>query len=171
MIRWYIVPTEVVGYMRAPKYFASRVNNQTGIVCTWKNLYYGKLNTVIVLALDISLTDDIFLVTQSDVYAFPLNIDPVISDKAVLDNFLEPLYLPTDWITASSTYRELLHRLYSMFAFSNRYEIISGGQALLGDTIDLSTRYRQLTTQQQAWFDAVILSFGWNPTIINVNSV
>ena len=129
---------------------------------------YGFLPTCLVLAHDISQVDNDALILNADVYAFPLDLDLPVSDPSV-DTFFEGIHIPTDWLTPSTSYRELLRQLAGMFQFNQRYGEISGGESLLG-TLSLDNRLNNLSSQQRVYFDATVEHFGYpsvggNPTL------
>lgn len=163
----YIVPIEQVGSARGPEYFAWRFDqNGPSITSTWSMMDYGFINLGLLYSPDISQTDHDTLVQNNDVYAFDLaNLDGQITDKATLDAFFEPLNIPTDWVTPSSTYREFLRNLAGLFQFNQRYAVISGGASFLGNGVTLETRWGQLTTQQRNWFNQTLASFGYQYTV------
>jgi hypothetical protein len=86
-----------------------------------------------------------------------------------LRDFYETINIPTDWLGPANTYRDFLRQQMGMFQFHNRYQGISGGKSLF-ENADLSTRYNELTAQQQVWFDLTVASFGIDPSVINPNA-
>jgi hypothetical protein len=129
---------------------------------------YGFMPSALLLARDISEADHASLILNADVYAFPDNLDSPVSDARV-STFFEAIRLPTDWLTPSTTYRELLRQVAGMMQFNQRYGGISGGHSIF-ENATLSTRLRQMTTQERAWFLATVESFGYDPAIVNTNS-
>lgn len=177
MDRLYLVPVETVsqpgGIARGPKYFVWKYDpDPPGIVTNrLSNQYYGGHPWTLTMAQGISQTDHDFLELQSDVYVYPPldQLDVAIPGTDSIDTFYEGLNIPTDWMTASNTYREFLRQTMGMFSFHNKYEAISNGHSLF-ETHDLSTRYRDFTTEEQGWFDATLASYGYDPGIINENN-
>jgi len=178
MLAFYLVPIEIIinpngGDWRGPKYFDWRFDpDPPGIVCHWYPIDYGFIPYTLILATDISQSDHDSLVTHSDVFVFPSNLDlPVDQD---IQAFFEAIYLPTDWLTPSTTWRELLRMTVGMMKFNLRYSGIYavryGGYHSIFDNADLSTRLRQLTAQEQEIFLATAESYGINPSIIDLNS-
>jgi hypothetical protein len=55
-----------------------------------------------------------------------------------------------------------------MMQFNQRYGGISGGHSIF-ENATLSTRLRQMTAEEQAWFYQTVQSFGFDPTQINDN--
>jgi len=158
-VDFFLTPVEQVGIYRGPSYFQWRFGTGT-ITANWSAMDYGFLSTMLILSKDIAPTDKSFLEAQSDVYTFPSDLDTPVTDPAI-DTFFEGLHIPTDWLTPSTTYRELLRQLAGMFAFNQRYGGISGGESVFGQGVTLETRWNSLTAQQQAWFIVTLESFGW----------
>jgi len=169
MQKFYLVPIEQVGGARGPKYFSWRFDpDPPGIDCRWSMMPYGFFSYALVLAHDITQTDHVALILHTDVYNFPDDLDTAVSDPNI-DVFFEGINIPTDWLTPSTTYRELLRQLAGMFQFNQRYRGISEGHDLF-ETATLDTRLRNLSSQEKIWFDATVVSFGYDPNLINDNS-
>lgn len=171
---FYLVPVEIVGNYRGPEYFSWRFDqNPPSIVCTWAAMDYGFVPYMLIYASDISQSDHDALILNSDVYAFPDNLDAPVTDP-IIDTFFESINLPTDWLTPSTTYRELLHNTAGMFQFNQRYAGIYattyGGTHSIFDNADLSTRLRQMTNEEQEIFLATVESFGFDSELVNTNS-
>lgn len=167
MLRFYLVPVETVGAARGPLYFRWRFN-PSGIDCRWNFMDYGFVPYGLVCAHDITQTDRDQLVLNPDVYEFPEILDAPVADVNV-DVFFESINIPADWLTPSTTYRELLRNTAGMFQFNQRFAGISGGASLF-DSADLNTRVRQLSPQFQEWFLLTVASFGFDPAQINDNN-
>ena len=97
-------------------------------------------------------------------YAFPDNLDVAITDRATIDTFFESINLPTNWLTPSTTYRELLRYTAGMFQFNQRYAGIAAAE--IGETRSvfdggrtLESNWNNLSAQEKAWFNAAIKSF------------
>ena len=168
MTRFYLVPIETVTQgdrlQRGPKYLAWRFDpDPPGIVCRWSMMPYGRETSALLLAHDISVADDATLVAHADVYAFPLTLDEPIAPQDGLRTFFETVNVPTDWLAASTTYRQFLRCLAGLFQFAQRYQGISGRP--LFESVTLDSRYRNLTAQQQGWFTQTAQSFGYTLTI------
>lgn len=173
MIRLYLVPVEYNAYATGPKYFAWKYDpDPPGItVDRLSNQYYGFHPWALAMAQGISQADHDFLVLRSDVYVYPEldQLDNTIAPGDEIGTFYESLNIPTDWMTPSQTYREFLRQTMGMFTFHNRYEAKSQGHSIFENN-DLNTQYRQMTTEEQGWFNETVASFGYDPAIINPNS-
>jgi hypothetical protein len=166
----YLLPIAINGNLRGPKYFACRATNFIGIVCKWAVMDYGFMPSGLLHAKDISAGDHASLIANADVFLFPLaNLDQAVSNVTDIRTFFETFQVPTDWLTPSNTYRQLLRSLAGIFQFGQRYTGLSL-QPLFGAGVTLDTRYRDLTAQQQGWFDATVTSFGYPSTIIRPNN-
>ena len=174
MQRFYIVPVDwrvIDGQNIAkPKYFNTRFTNDPGDVTSPAAfMSYGFAPYYLVLGKEISVADDAMLVSKSDVYAFPLILDQSIAPQDNLDEYFEVIGIPTDWLTPANTYIEFLRQTAAMFQFHQRYHGISGHD-LIADVGGLETRYRDWSTETQAWFDETVERFGWDSGAINSNS-
>jgi hypothetical protein len=170
----YLVPVVVVGSNRGPAYFNFEPGppNPELIMSGFAMMDYGFTNWGLLIAKDISREDQEFLALQSDVFRFPDDLDgPVDQD---IQAFFEGVHLPTDWMTPSTTWRELLRQTAGMFQFNQRYAGIAAmetGEAhSIFDNADLSTRLRQMTADEQQWFLAAVDSFGFDSGQINDNN-
>jgi hypothetical protein len=156
--RLYLVPVITVnGTHRGPAYFQWRLN--AGITSPWAMMDYGLMPTALVHAWELSPADEATLDAAPDVYQFPDVLAQPVADPT-LDAFFEGLSIPTNWLTPSTTYRELLRSMAGLFQFAQRFEFISGGLPLFGDGVTLETNYNQ-TGARQAFLDATLASFGY----------
>ena len=179
--KFYLVPVETVsidggGQWRGPKYFRWRFDPDPPALVqsgTWSMMDYGFVSSALLLAKDITQADHDALVLNADVYAFPDNLDQPVSDPNI-DAFFEAIYLPTDWLTPSTTYRELLRQVAGMMQFNQRYGGIYaeryGGWHSIFDTATLQTRLNQMTAQEREVFLATVASFGYNPALVPTNA-
>ena len=135
---------------------------------------YGFMPYALLLAKDIIQADHDALIVNADVYVFPDDLGAGVSDQQTIDDFFEDINIPTDWMTPSTTYLELLRNVAGMFQFNQRYAGIYadryGGTHSIFDAADLSTRLRQMTDEEQEIFLATAESFGIDPEIISTNS-
>ena len=175
MERLYIVPVEtvIIGEMEynGMKYFDWRFDpNPPGIETPTECIYYGYHPSVLVLAKDISQTDHDALDSYPDVFVFPEfdQLDDSIDPQDNAKDFFEGISLPADWLTPATSYRELLRRTITIFLFNQRYRGISEGHDVF-ENVTLDDTYNDLTAEEQAWFDATVESYGWNPGLILPN--
>ncbi len=174
MQKFYLIPIEIVSQgagqeARGPKYFAWRFDpDPPGINCRWNMMDYGLTPYAMLLAHDITQADHDALMLNPDVYAFPDTLDAPVSDPAI-DTFFEAIYLPTDWLTPATTYRELLRQVAGMMQFNQRYSGISGGHSIF-EAATLQTRLNQMTAQERTWFLATVQSFGYDRALVPLNA-
>lgn len=89
-----------------------------------------------------------------------------ITDKAVLDAFLEAQHIPTDLLTPSNTYHDLLRLLESIFQFEQRFSSQCDTSVFAnGRTLD--SKWNSFTSTEQDCFNSVGASFGIPPVIGN----
>ena len=175
MQRLYLVPVETNGNYRGPMYFDGWRGDPSpgGIASPWAMMDYGFTPYALLLAKDISQADHDALILNADVFVFPDNLDGPVNDPNV-DTFFEAIHLPTDWLTPSTTWRELLRQVAGIFQFNQRYAYISskasGVTHSIFDTATLDTRLNQMTTDEQAWFLATVESFGYDPELVPLNA-
>jgi hypothetical protein len=162
MQKIYLVPIEQIGNDRGPKYFCWQ-DGDTDCIQDWGGMDYGFVPSMLIVARNISQAQHDALILNADVYAFPDNLDQSIPPNT-LNAFFEGINLPTDWLTSSTTYRELLRYTIGMFQFNQRYSGIAAnetGQARSifdnGRTLDSS--WNSLSAQEKTWFNATIQSF------------
>jgi len=149
--------------VRVPKYFGDGT-----ITAQWTMMDYGFVDTALLYSGDISPADQAFLEAQADVYSFPADLDTPVN-KAEAEPLFEAVNIPTDWLTPSTSNRELMRQTAGMMQFNQRYGGISGGGSIFDDA-DLSTRLRQMTAEEEEWFYLTAESFGIDRNLINRNS-
>jgi len=175
----YLVPVETYtnanGYIyRGPEYFHWRFDqNPPSIPARVSCMDYGFVPYMLCYTGDITQQDHDALVLNADVYAFPDNLDQPVTDPNI-DTFFETINIPVNWLTPSTTYRELLRAVAGMFQFNQRYAGIYaeryGGVHSIFDAATLDTRLRQMNAQEQEIFLATVGSFGFDPSQVNTNS-
>jgi hypothetical protein len=130
------------------------------------------------LIADLAQADHDALILNSDVYLFPDDLDTPVDDPGV-DVFFEGINIPTNWLTPSTSWRELLRQVAGMFQFNQRYGGIAAEQTgqlhSVFDTADLDTRLNEMTAQEQAWFQQTVDSFteqfGMDPITVPTNQL
>jgi len=169
---FYLIPVLMFGASRGPAYFAGWEDEYGTVTCGWSMMDYGFSPSALIVAKDISQADQDFLALQPDVFRFPADLSgPVNQD---VQAFFEGINLPTDWLTPATTWLELLRQTAGMFLFNQRYMGIAAAETgelhSIFDTATLSTRLRQMTDDEQRWFLATVDSFGFDSSIISLNS-
>jgi hypothetical protein len=116
-----------------------------------------------------------FLDAQANTYAFPANMDTAIAPNDELKTLFESFNVPTDWLTAATTYRQFIRKMGGIIEFCKRYMVIAGDNgggfhAYLWNSITLDTRYRNFPSNVKTWFDMTVASYGIDPGILKPNS-
>jgi len=169
----FLVPIETINNQRSPKYFCPMgPPTPECITGGFVMMDYGFTDVGLLIATDLSAEDRADLHSYEDVFTFPDNLDgPVDQD---IQAFFEGVHLPTDWMTPSTTWRELLRQVAGIFQFNQRYMGIvanlTGELHSIWDTATLDTRLNQMTADEQAWFLLAVESFGFDPNLVNLNS-
>ena len=116
MIRYYILPLNVVGKKRHAKYLSNSAEVTPLITSQYSMRYYG-LNNVCLASVDVTNAEHTLLSAQIDVLAFPEDIEQNLTQSAINNATpqLEAFNIPTDWITTSLTYKRVLRRIVRMF--------------------------------------------------------
>lgn len=175
MQKFYLLPVITYNNTRGPKYFRFGIGEDPspGIESPWSMMDYGFVPYALLVAKDITQADHDDLILNSDVFAFPDNLDLPVTDPNI-DDFFEGINIPTDWLTPATTYRELMRQTAGMFQFNQRYAGIYsttyGGVHSIFDNATLSTRLRQMTDQEQEIFLATVDSFGYDSSQVNDNN-
>ena len=140
--RFYLVPEESTGTHRGPKYFAWRFGAGTYQAIDW--IDYGAEPAFLVLA-DLSGVDHTALAAEVDSIAVPSNLDNNISAIALsqVKDALELLNIPSNWMTVSNTYRQVLKAVTVMFFILQRLNAKIGTEKLFSSNT-LDTRFNQL---------------------------
>lgn len=145
MIRFYILPIEVAGNARGPKYLSWRGDpDPPGIQCRWAMKDYGLVPAALV-ACDLTLAQHQQLAAEIDVAAAPENLDQPVSAIALpqVVAVLEALRVPAGWVTTSHTYRELLRMVGGLFLFAQRHHGMHN-EPLIDNTAQLDLRWNQI---------------------------
>lgn len=158
--RLYIVPVVGTGASvsnaRRPKYF----NARDGIISSgqsWSALDFG-LEPVMVVGANLTLSDDLLIVGQPDVTAFPFDLAPTLTTGEVIAirTKLETLNVPALWVNTSLTWLFVLRTILGMFTFLQRYAGIYAAQngtpppSLFGGGVTLNTTFGALPALVQA---------------------
>lgn len=119
--RLYIVPIigdGTKGNSRRPKYFEA-------MDVTWSGMDFG-FEPVMFVGADLSVSDDNFIVGQSDVRALPFDLAPQLTGGQVnaIQNNLEALNIPAGWVNNTLTWLEVVRTVLGMFSFFQRFGAI-----------------------------------------------
>jgi hypothetical protein len=149
--RYYILPIEVNGTARGPKYFPWRFDPDPPALINepWAMMDYGLMPTAL-LTSDLTAQEHSDLTANSDVIAPPANIDNTITAGALsqVQDALELLKIPAAWVSTSNTYREVLRVVAGVFQFAQRYFGLYG-KSIFDEVTGLGTTWSELSTTFQ----------------------
>jgi len=184
MPQFFIVPTEAIDpgqgtVYYGPLYFewGSPAGGGTGTIPRIAHEHYAFVNGMLVLA-EVNATDLAFLEAQSDVAIFPEDLNTPVPTQGSIKDILEDHKLPTKWLNPSTTHLELLRSIGGIMQFAQLYRQFARDENGIHDLFEnatLDTRLKNLTAQEQAWFqqtyEALAASFGiQDPPSLNTNS-
>jgi hypothetical protein len=164
--RFYLVPVVVNGAGdRTPKYFSDgtvTAKNQSAS-------YFGRENWVLV-ASDLSDADDAVLVAKPDAFGAPHELDTTLTAGQVtfVQTRLEAANMPAQWVSTSTTWRQLLRMLIGINLITQRY---SGRNATnFFSVTTLNATVGDLPTQVRADMLAAATDFGLSTTGITLTT-
>ena len=108
------------------------------------------------------------LQSKPDVYVFPDDLSGPVADPSI-DVFFDAINLPTNWLTPSSTYLDLVKRTAGIVLFNQTFAGISGGLSIWDNGTNLDTRLRDLPSNYVEYFFQSIEAYGLPRSAINVN--
>lgn len=169
--RLYILPADVQGNYRGPKYFKWRFN-QLGLDVPWDYEDYGA-QPLFLLMSDISQAQHDNLTLNADVYSFPadLNTNPKNAPELTsLIGLLEANNIPADHIQVSDLYKDMARVIAHTFKFNQRFNGIYGNETIFSGGRTLNTNIEDLPAlMQQAFADTVLTYNQENGTEIQVS--
>lgn len=145
MIRFYLLPIQrTADNHRGPMYLKWRFN-ETGIDCRWSLIDYGSIDMCVV-ATDITQAQHNSLILESNVYAFPENLDVTmsLSERQSLNNYLESHTIPGDWLSPGDTFRTALRTVTCMMRYVMRVLGILGYPTNPFSGLTLNTQYQNI---------------------------
>lgn len=176
-IRYYLTPAEVVDLgggtiYRGPKYFQWRFCIECNVVPISGEaafIDYGLMPTFLVCA-NVSSADHTFLAGLVDVTDVPLNIDAFVTQAALIQvqEALEGLKIPGNWVTTSHTYRQVLRAVAGLFQFAGKYHEMHG-EELVDSAINLSMTWGQVPQAKKEKVIATADFFGIDYSEVNNN--
>jgi len=121
--RFYLVPKAGTGQtiddVYRPKYFMNGLG-QGLIAGAIVAMDYG-LEPVFLVAADVTNAEHTTINANSDVTALPLNIDLAVGvNLATVTGKLDALGLPSDWVDATTTYRQILRKVTQFMQLAQR---------------------------------------------------
>jgi hypothetical protein len=143
MTRLYLMPVigsgASQGDARRPKYADTHLAD-----LPWGMIDYGAEPACMVGVQDIPDAAHTALAAEPDCVALPLNLDAAIGAQLnQVQNVIEALNVPAQWVQATHTYRQVARLVTAMFQFMQRLDGIGFGR-LLNGTVTLNTRFNQL---------------------------
>jgi hypothetical protein len=154
-VRFYVVPkigtgTDVDRFR--PKYVSA-------FPVKWAAVDYGMEATFLVGA-DVDATQHTSISSNADVITIPANLDSTIgANLTTVQNALDSLKIPSDWVTSGMTYRTVIALVIKLFKILQRLH----GRwltTIFESGITLSTTFSQLTQAQRDRLQDVATSFG-----------
>jgi len=86
------------------------------------------------------------------------------AQSVAIKAFLEPLGIPTNWVSAANSYREVLRGIIGQFMFSQRHEGLNGSgffEDLEAAGFGLNTQWQNLSPAFRDTMQATIDDFEW----------
>lgn len=173
MIRYYILPIEMgidpetllPVNARGPKYFRWKYDPDPPALLdgvAWAMMDYGLINAALLMA-DVTQEQHEALVAEADVASPPQNIDQTISEIAIpqVQNVLEALRIPADWVNTTYTYRQILRMLAGLFLFAQRYHAMHG-EVLIDNQAALGLRWNQIPVARRQRVTATADELGYS---------
>lgn len=167
--RLYLVPVIGTGTRQEPrraKYFSDFTRDT--LPSSWMD--FG-LEPVMLVGADVTNDQHLSISANIDVVSIPANIDATISALALtqVQNALEGMNIPANWVTTAMTYRFVLRVVVGMFQFAQRYQGLGGGR-LFGTGISLGTQFNQLPAAVRSRLIETAESFGYDTSSLSGNS-
>ena len=167
MIRFYLIPVEVNGAFRGPKYFAwGRDPDPPALIqgVAWQARDYGN-EPLMIVGGDLTDPQDASLIAMPDVTKFADNLDATLgANLAAMQAALEALKLPADLLTATVTYRQTLRGLLGIFAVAQCMQ--GKGFNIFTAGITLSTTMSQIAAPARTALQDCAVSLGYNITTV-----
>lgn len=159
--RLYIVPVVGTGARtdpRRPKYFA---DGQLPSDLAWSSMAYGQEPWMVVGA-DLATSQDNFVVGQADAFAIPFDLSTNLTAQQVtnVQNKLEAINVPANWVNTSMTWIQVVRIVLGMFLFMQRFNGLNQGVPLFSGGVTLGTQINQLTQTQRDNLTAAATSLG-----------
>lgn len=132
---------------------------------------YGRNTIWLVRVRNISDADWVELSAKPDVYAFPPDdrLNTPVTDRERLVTFFDGYKVPAHWITATTTYLDILKSIARIGHVLQRYYGVHGRE-LFDDGIDLDTRFRDMPVKAMDSLQKVVNEKISRPMPINHNS-
>jgi hypothetical protein len=165
MIRFYLVPVEVSGNYRGPKYFNwSRDPDPPSLVHVLPPSPvvkdYGD-EPLMIVAADVSDGDDAVLAALADVTKFADVLDTALgANLAAMQAALEALKLPANLLTAATTFRQTLRGILGIFMIAGCMQ--GKGFNIFAGAVTLSTTMSQIPAAPRTALQDCAVSLGFD---------
>lgn len=172
-VRFYILPIERNGRYRGPRYFNwSYDPDPPGIDCQWSIKDYGSIDMGVVAA-DIADTDHNALILNSDVYAFPVDLDSTVDNagRTAINNYYEVHGIPADWVGIGDTYRSVLRITCGVFLYLQRVLGIIGYPTDPYAGLTLNTQYRNIPNPLHDAMQTGAISLGYTWDVVGTDQI
>ena len=164
--RLYIVPEQSIILQgepaRFPKYFSP---------FPWNGFYYG-FQPIYLVASDLAPADDAAIVANADVFAFPFNLTPTVGGGNVqaARNALEAALIPAQWVSGTTTWRQVARMVAGMFQFMQRLWALLGDVVLIDSSTKLNVQFSSLPANVQAAILQAAADLGYSTANIQANT-
>ena len=164
MIRYCVIPEEdgtIPG--KGPKYLKWRFDpDPPGIDCGYVYISYGLIPAGLA-CVNVTQAQLDELSGYSDVAIAPADIDQNIGAGAVatVQNVLEALRIPADWVDTSYTYRQILRGVAGLFQLSQRHKGLHQEQ-LIDNQAQLDLQWNQIPPARRARLLETADTFTWD---------
>lgn len=158
--RFYVVPKITINELgmtyAAPKYI--NPVDLPGVV--FQAMNYGLEDTYLVGA-EVTDAQHTALAANLDVIAIPANLDSTVGLTALttVQNKLEGMWIPADWVTTSHTYRQVVALTRKAFLYMQRFHANQLSKFFVSG-VTLDTRVNQLTQAQRNAMENAAISLG-----------
>lgn len=161
-VRYYIMPLQVVGNRRGPKYLRWR-DNPAGLDVPWSLKDFG-FEPACMVAADVDPAQHQAISANPDVLSAPENLDDVIDTAQKRDAAraaLDTLNVPSGFVQMGMTFRAVVRPLCHLFLFAQRYHAMTG-RKLVEAGYTLRTQIGDLPQSVRQDLTAVADSLGYD---------
>lgn len=133
----------------------------------WSGMDFGQ-EPVYLIRADVTPAQHTALTAFSDVIAFPADLTTTLGGAAAVTaakTKLEALKIPADWVTTTTTTRELLRAVARFIAVNQRLDGLSRKSVFEG-AITPETTVAQLTAAQRTALAGALVSFGLDTSAV-----
>jgi len=175
-MRYYLIPTEKIiipainpKTYRGPMYF-QWLAQPVGIPQTRGGSQQYGYEGLCLHVTEITPENHNVLKAKPNVFFFPMDMTAELSNSKIteLQTYLEANNIPSEWITAPITSRQIVRRLYHIFSFFNELCGIAGHISFF-DGNTLETKYNDLTPEVKGAILTVTAKKGLDTTKLSLN--